>query len=62
MKLILTQNDIEEMMRRIMDNLNPKTKCYRWVAVRDLTGFGSTVSIALCEFFDKDPHEIIKPK
>lgn len=47
------------MVERAVRNARPHrtTEAARWVAVRDVFGFGSTTSIELCLRFGLDPHE-----
>lgn len=50
------------MVERAVRNAKPyrTNSSPRWVAVRDVFGFGSQTSIALCRRFGLDPHEVIK--
>ena len=49
------------MVERAVRNARPHrtTAAPRWVAVRDVFGYGSTTSTELCRRFGLDPHETV---
>lgn len=51
-----------EMVERAVKNATPRDiyDCPRWVAVREIFGYGSTTSAQLCRHFGLDPHELLK--
>jgi hypothetical protein len=53
---------LEKLVERAVRSAQPH--CYgklpRWVAVRDVFGWGSTTSAQLCRHFGLDPHEQIE--
>lgn len=57
-------NDIpdNELLYSIVRNIRPQRgrKCYRWVAIMELTMLGSGYSQQLCRRFGMDPDEMIK--
>ena len=50
------------MVERAVRNVRPHNTCDmpRWTAVRDVFGYGSTTSVALCRAFGLDPHERVR--
>lgn len=50
------------MVERAVRNARPHStmSAPRWVAVRDVFGYGSTTSVDLCRRFGLDPHETVK--
>ena len=50
------------MVERAVRNARPHrtSSAPRWVAVRDVFGYGSTTSVALCRRFGLDPHEEVR--
>lgn len=55
----------ETLLRRAVKNArsreyNKGRKHWRWVAVQDTFGLGSTYSHQLCRRFDLDPEEYVK--
>ncbi len=50
------------MVERAVRNARPHrtTKAPRWVAVKDVFGYGSTTSVELCRRFGLDPHERVQ--
>lgn len=53
-----------ELLRRVVTNCRadvPKSrKHYRWVAVMETFGLGSSYSMELCQRFGLDPDELVK--
>jgi hypothetical protein len=52
---------MKELVERAVRNARPHrcTESARWVAVRDVFGYGSSTSISLCDRFGLDPHEMV---
>ena len=62
MKLERHEFDERELLWRVMHNMRGPTRygTPRWVVVKNVFGFGSTVAHAMCREFNLDPDEELK--